>query len=561
MKGKGTYLFLSIFLFLTLIAHVSLYFNSDFFWYSTDVSLYVFYGVGALVFISSFICFVNFVSWNRRFLKHLQNSEEYILNLGDSSQEVRIQNAPVLQEPILQSYEQLLGDLEDDLSENSESQLKKLNNSEQNLESESSIDYNQLEEMLLSATKMEVVYDVSCTWLTNNLEVSYAAFTSITNNDKLSVEFYKETCACNEYLVEAVIERTDSIGINEYILHSNHTVSYPYYKKGEIVGFVFLGYPSELVEKHNKYQKFVRPFIRILSTACLLIELAKTKEQRSSLQKAFSSYVPSAIVDLFEHDPSVLKIGGEYENLTIMFTDLKEFTTLSETMSPDVLVTVLNEYFSEMSGVIETFGGTVSKLVGDGILAFFGGPNSSDNHAEKCCEAALTMKKYERLLNDKLMGMGKLKEPLFTRIGISTGKVILGNIGSEKRLDYTVIGPEVNLASRIEEANKKCDTSILMSYQTFLEVRNTFDCRRVAFMKLKGFSRSVYLFEPLGKKQTELEQKQLLANDVATLLGLDSTHMLHPQLAQQDFDAKDVEEARELSSVEELEEFEDADEL
>ncbi len=557
MRGRGTYLFLAIFLFLAFIAHLSLYFNDNFLWYTEQFSVYVFYSVGALVLLCSLVCFNNFMSWNRKFVKHLHESEKYILHLDKTLTDIPNNNGSSKTEEIkvLESTPVQELQIEKDSQEINDAKIDK-----NVTQAHRDVDYNNLEEELLTATKMEAVYELSYQWLVENLQISYVAFATITKKEKLSVEFYKETCLCNEYLVEAVIERTELISFHDYKLHSNHTVSYPYFKKGEMIGFIFLGYPNNLEKEHLRNRKYVRPFIRILSTACLLIELAKTKEQRSSLQKAFSSYVPSAIVDLIEHDPSVLKIGGEYENLTIMFTDLKEFTTLSETMSPDILVTVLNEYFSEMSGVIETFGGTVSKLVGDGILAFFGGPNSTGNHAEKCCEAALTMKKYESILNDKLMGSGKLKEPLFTRIGISTGEVILGNIGSEKRLDYTVIGPEVNLASRIEEANKKCDTSILISYQTFLAIRNTFDCRRVAFMKLKGFRRSVYLFEPLGKRKTESELNQGFAEDVASLMGLDASQILSPTIQNTEKHKTMNVDVEELAPLDDLEELEDADE-
>ncbi len=555
VKNNKSYLLITILLFFALLLLVYVYLNAQYSFFSHDYTPLVFVITGGLVFLSIVLALMRYIVG-----KHLSDDSHY--NYGDTeSLQVILNNATTSSEN---------NSLDSNGTKDAVPIVKDIADttlSENNITDSDSIDFNQLEEDLLTATKMEILFESAGLWLFQNIKASYIAFSNITANEKLSIEYYKEDIPCETFLVEAVAERTDSIGIKNTLIHGGHTISVPFYKKGEIFGFVFIGSTADNTVELILENRALSPFIRILSTACLVIELAKTKEQRTSLQKAFSSYVPSAIVDLFEHDPSVLRIGGEYENLTIMFTDLREFTSLSETMAPDNLIAVLNEYFSEMSGVIEAFGGTVSKLVGDGILAFFGPPDTVKNHAEKCCEAALTMKKYEEILNSKLMGSGRIKTPLYTRIGISTGKVILGNIGSEKRLDYTVMGPEVNLASRIEAANKNCNTSILISYETFLAVRNAFECRRAAFMKLKGFSKSVYLFELLDKIKTPAEEKMLLANDLADLLGVDATALLlggsavesEPStnvIAPQNAIASDVDE-----ELEELEEFEDADDL
>ncbi len=550
VKANRIFLILGILLFFAFLFHGYVYINTQYSFFSHAFSPWVYNLAGFLIILSSLMCFVRYIAERNYYQDVTPTDDEY-----DNLQ-------VVLHDAVSNGFRE------------SETTLAQTNcTSEQNenempavpsiAETTAAIDFNQLEEDLLTSTKMESLFEVATQWILTNLTVSYVAFSNITANDKLSIEYYKEIVPSEVYLVEAVAERSDNIGGKGNVCHGDHSISVPYFKKGEIFGFVFIGFNKTEDGFEKLDTKYLPPFIRILSTACLVIELAKTKEQRSSLQKAFSSYVPSAIVDLFEHDPSVLKIGGEYENLTIMFTDLREFTTLSETMAPDVLITVLNEYFSEMSGVIETFGGTVSKLVGDGILAFFGGPGGAgSNHAEKCCEAALTMKKYEEILNAKLIASGKIKDPLYTRIGISTGKVILGNIGSEKRLDYTVMGPEVNLASRIEEANKKCGTAILISYETFLAVRNSFECRRAAFIKLKGFSRSVYLFELLSKSKTEDEEKMLLANDLADLLGMNAENLLVTDTsAKKHVPAHAIPANAPVISDDDLEEFEDAEDL
>lgn len=359
--------------------------------------------------------------------------------------------------------------------------------------------FNILEEDLLTSSSMLEVYEKAATWLFSKFSLTYVAFSLININDKLSIEYYKEASPNESYLIEAVSERISENLTSDFKLHANNTFSMPFSRKGKLLGYIFIGFVSKISKVTESEIKKIHPFLRIFNTACIVLELTKTKEQRSSLQKAFSSYVPSAIVNSFEHDPSVLRIGGDYETLTIMFTDLQGFTALSQTMKPTHLVTVLNEYFSEMSGVIERFGGTVSKLSGDGILAFFKESDTNGLHAAHCCEAAIIMKKYEQILNNKLIENGNLKEPLFTRIGINTGEVVLGNIGSEKRLDYTIIGPEVNLASRIEQANKKLNTQILISHATYTQVKDTFDCNPIAYARLKGFKEAVQLYELIEK--------------------------------------------------------------
>ncbi len=535
MKKSKTYLRIAILLLLAFIVHVFIFLNAKFTFFTQDIATYLYIGIGVIILVCDVICFIRYGIEKKRIADDIQKAQD-IESLNE-----------VLNEAAVSGH----------LEENTENEEKEAQTTRKKRKPPP-VDFNQLEEDLLTATKMESLFELATKWIFTYLDVSYIAFSNVTTNEKLSIESYNENVPSEVYLVEAVAERMNNLEYKGTVDHDGHTLSVPYFLKGSIFGFLFLGAVREDENFLPVDMSLIGPFIRIFSTACLVIELARMKEQRSSLQKAFSSYVPSAIVDSFEHDPSVLKIGGEYENLTIMFTDLKGFTTLSETMSPDNLITVLNEYFSEMSGVIEAFGGTVSKLVGDGILAFFGGPNSPPNHAEKCCEAALTMKKYEAILNTKLISSGKIKMPLFTRVGISSGKVILGNIGSEKRLDYTVMGPEVNLASRIEAANKNCGTAILISYETFLIVRNTFNCRRAAFMKLKGFSKSVYLFELVDKLKSASEEKILLANDLADLLGVKAENLLSGTST----DTKKVATPVSVQvSDEDLEEFEDADDV
>ena len=220
-----------------------------------------------------------------------------------------------------------------------------------------------------------------------------------------------------------------------------------------------------------------------------------------SALKSFKKYVPSDLVSTLIKDGQVADIGGETRRITVMFTDIKDFTTISENLSSAHLTIHLSEYLEIMTDIIMFHGGTVDKFLGDGILAFWGAPKTSNNTATQACLAAVECQKELERVNKFWAASGDPE--MITRIGINTGEVTVGNIGTSKRLEYTVIGDVVNVASRIEGVNKEFGTNVLISEETYNEVKNEFDCEYVSDSKVKGRKGSVKLYELKNLKSQE----------------------------------------------------------
>ena len=162
-----------------------------------------------------------------------------------------------------------------------------------------------------------------------------------------------------------------------------------------------------------------------------------------------------------------------------MFTDIQKFTAISENLDPAHLVLLLNRYLTAMSEIIMDNQGTIDKYIGDAIMAFFGAPVPVNDHAALACRSALAMKKTEGELNSLLCTEGLSSMPVFTRIGINTGDMIVGNMGTENKMDYTVMGNAVNVASRLEGVNKQYQTGILISESTRMQAGDDFLYRRL----------------------------------------------------------------------------------
>lgn len=235
----------------------------------------------------------------------------------------------------------------------------------------------------------------------------------------------------------------------------------------------------------------------IISIGLLLsLNILITKDQ-AFIRSAFSKYVPDNIVNELLDKPEMLKLGGEERVLSILFSDIEGFTTISEGMRSTELVPLLNEYLNEMTEIIIEKNGTIDKFIGDAILAEFGAPIFVENHSDSAVSSAIMMQKKLNELN-RTWGTNKL--PLIkARIGINTGKVIVGNMGSNRVFDYTVIGDSVNLASRLEGANKVYGTSILLSQPTYESIdKKRFRTRVLDIVKVKGKTKAVKIYEVYG---------------------------------------------------------------
>jgi len=209
--------------------------------------------------------------------------------------------------------------------------------------------------------------------------------------------------------------------------------------------------------------------------------------------------VSTSVVNEILRHPEQLKLGGDKKELTVLFSDIRGFTSISEGLSPEELVHLLNEYLTVMTDIVFKHEGTLDKYMGDAIMAIYGAPFEQEDHAARACLSALEMMEALKLLNKKWMGEGK--PPLDIGIGINTGLMMVGNMGSEQLFDYTVMGDAVNLGSRLESANKSYRTNILISESTYEEVREEFVCMEVDSVRVKGKNLPVKIYQLLGHRK------------------------------------------------------------
>jgi adenylate cyclase len=235
--------------------------------------------------------------------------------------------------------------------------------------------------------------------------------------------------------------------------------------------------------------------------------------QRRQIKQMFSHYMSDLLIqDLLKH-PEKLQLGGEKRVLTVFFSDLAGFTTLSEKLTPEEVVTLLNRYLTAMTDIILASGGIIDKYEGDAIMAFWGAPLPQEDHAIRACMAALHNQARLADLRQEFTRMGL--PPVFARIGINTGEMIIGNMGSSQRFDFTVIGDSVNLASRLEGAGKEYGVSIIVSEDTYRLAREHVEVRELDLLQVKGKELPVRIYELLAP-QGELHPTKAKARDMFT---------------------------------------------
>ena len=212
--------------------------------------------------------------------------------------------------------------------------------------------------------------------------------------------------------------------------------------------------------------------------------------------KAFSKFVPVTLVKQLIASKAGAELGGEKRRLTMMFTDIEGFTTISESMPTEALLQHISEYLDHLTTIILGQSGTVDKYIGDAIMSFWGAPIADANHEVNACRAALLCVRELQTLNAKWTSEGKPK--LNTRFGISSGEVSVGNMGSRERMNYTVIGDAVNLASRLEGINKYYGTRIIVGADTYEVVKSQFVLRPVDIVAVKGKTQGIPIYELLA---------------------------------------------------------------
>jgi len=215
--------------------------------------------------------------------------------------------------------------------------------------------------------------------------------------------------------------------------------------------------------------------------------------------RSFAKYVPDKVVKQLITQGKDAKIGGEKEYVTILFSDIEGFTSISENNDVHEVVTSLNEYFDIYVKCLEESGATVDKFIGDAVMAFWNAPNKVENHEFVSVKTAMEIVKEIDNLNQKWKSEGK-KFIFKTRIGINSGEVIVGNIGSTNRINYTVTGDPVNLASRLEAANKQYNTKILVSESIYNKTNNLIDYYYIDTVKVKGKEVYVKVYQPVKLK-------------------------------------------------------------
>jgi adenylate cyclase len=225
-----------------------------------------------------------------------------------------------------------------------------------------------------------------------------------------------------------------------------------------------------------------------------------TEERRArDIRKMFSSYVSKRIVDELIRDPSKMRLGGTRKQMTVLFSDIRGFTTFSEKYQPEEVVSQLNEYLGAMTDIVFEHDGTLDKFVGDAVMAFWGAPLDQPDHAQRAVRCGLDMIRKLRELQQKWAAEGK--HVIDIGVGINSGEMVVGNMGAEgKKMDFTVIGDNVNLAARVEGLTRKYDSHIIITEYTYAKVKDSVEAKELEAVTVKGKERPVVMYNVVGMK-------------------------------------------------------------
>jgi adenylate cyclase len=211
---------------------------------------------------------------------------------------------------------------------------------------------------------------------------------------------------------------------------------------------------------------------------------------------SFAHFIPKEIVQRLIDNSISTELGGAREEITLVFTDVRDFTTIAESAEPDMLMHQTSRYFSVLTEAFLAEGGTVDKFIGDAVMVFWNAPNPQPDHVERACRAALAGRAACEKLNSQFETEGL--KPFFTRFGIHVGDAVVGNLGSTERMNYTALGNTVNLAARLEGLNKQFGTTILVSESVYLRAQHCFQFRPLESVLAKGMTKETRVFELVG---------------------------------------------------------------
>lgn len=281
---------------------------------------------------------------------------------------------------------------------------------------------------------------------------------------------------------------------------------------GIALGLMWAGLNYYLFTK-GIWINIVYPILTLIASYTIVTVYRYMTEEREKkkIKGAFSYYVNPSVVSEMLKNPDMLKLGGDKRMMTVLFSDIRGFTTISEKMDPEALVHLLNQYLTSMTDIVFKYDGLLDKYIGDAIMAVWGAPLSQPDHARLACRTSLEMMAELETLRKTWADSGDDIPYLDIGIGLNSGPMVVGNMGSESRFDYTVMGDSVNLGSRLEGANKQYGTNIIIGEVTYEQIKDEMYCRELDSVAVKGKELPVRIYELIGTPGDAGEDKLTLA--------------------------------------------------
>jgi adenylate cyclase len=264
---------------------------------------------------------------------------------------------------------------------------------------------------------------------------------------------------------------------------------------------LFVGANTYLFAAFNVWLNMIYPVMTMMMIylAITVYRYVTEEREKKKIRGAFQYYLTASVINEMLKDPTKLKLGGDKKNLTVLFSDIRGFTTVSEKLTPEDLVHLLNEYLTAMTDIVFKYEGLLDKYMGDAIMAVYGAPLDQPDHALRGCRTALDMLDALKDLQKKWASEGR---PILNiGVGLNSGDMVVGNMGSQMRFDYTVMGDSVNLGSRLEGINKEYGTNIIISESTYESVKDELVCRELDSVRVKGKKLPVKIFELICDKK------------------------------------------------------------
>ncbi len=275
-----------------------------------------------------------------------------------------------------------------------------------------------------------------------------------------------------------------------------------------LIAYIYYAYNIAFLEQ-NQMLPIALPLAHYLSLVFFIVifQYFSEENEKKFIRKAFSQFVSTSVVDEIIEQEKPLSLGGEKKEVTVLFTDIQGFTSISEKLDANTLTELLNLILTDLTKIVFTHEGTLDKYVGDAMMCFWGAPIDAPEHAYKACLSALEMQK--RVEEMRSEWSEKFGQEISIRVGVNTGEVSVGNMGSTQVFDYTVVGDSVNIASRLESLNRHYHSKILVGEQTFATTKHKLGYRRIDSVKVKGKSNSIDVFELISETSlSEAEKTQ-----------------------------------------------------